>query len=279
AIIVAYALNIFTNKKKVLGKSITYLILLFMFVNYFFLSLRPSFAEGKYFYIPFPLVGSLNVIDINEWLVTKYDTTSWPDELIFHDIGASNPTTLIIGVEYWHLNPSTMQLLLTVNQMENRYTNLSLKTPDAPFLLQAYNQPSFPNQAELEKFLSSGDYIIISPVIGNLGTQYLRNRPALEQLQKYILEDNLSDCSLYIKQISQRYITCYVKTVEVLSSTSDLLINDKLQQKGQKTIAGFKKVSCPWGCSFGLVSKVKIKKNITVKLLKVYNLPNGDKLN
>ncbi len=74
-------------------------------------------------------------------------------------------------------------------------------------------------------------------------------------------------------------MSCVVGTGDVLRTGADIRTDDGIAHKGPYEIRGYAHITCPWGCSFGIVQASPTEKPFQVSLLKSYNLPDGKLVN
>jgi hypothetical protein len=195
----------------------------------------------------------------------------------FESISAGVPVNIVIGIEHEHLNASTLKTYLETKKYQGRLTNISLNTPDIYYLEATYNQASFPSNEAVKTYLANINYVLLSP--NNLGTPYLRNHDALLELRNYVVHNSLSFCNTYIDKVATKNVTCYVDSKEILTTQSDVSIDDGIVESGGKTIKGFAKVYCPYGCSFLQLLKPEEINYPKVNVLKSYILPDNTVVN
>lgn len=271
AIVIAFGVNEVDKRFK-----FTNIALLATLAVYFLiLTLRPLALEGFRVSIRLPLLDWINIVDINESFVKKYYTDDWRLDAVFEDLAKHSqdrPSEAIIAVENEFFNPST---LLLYHNLNKNAKNINLISPDISYLLHKYSKPAFPNEKELTSYVNNADFILISPL--NLGTEYLRNKDALMQLQHYFIGDTLLPCAEFETKVAPRGTTCYVRMGEVLETISDIRINDSPDDKvGLKKLSDFTKVRCPYACSFRQIRAPKVR--FDINLVKEYRFPNGLRL-
>lgn len=280
AFIVAFGLENFSSKYKKTGNALTFFLMFVLLGYYLLLTIRPMFFEGAYLSFEIPSIQRFDLLNINDRLVKKYDSNYWEMPNILNDfesISQGHPTQIVIGIEHEHLNPSTLQTYLETKKYQGRLINIYLNTPDIYYLEKTYNQASFPSNKAVKTYLANINYALLSP--NNLGTPYLRNHNALLELRNYIIHNSLSFCNTYIDKIATKNTTCYVDSKEILTTQSDVSIDDGMVEGGSKIIKDFAKVYCPYGCSFIQLSKPEEINYPKVNVLKSYILPDNTVVN
>jgi hypothetical protein len=184
--------------------------------------------------------------------------------------------TVEVGIEDEHFNPATFQVYLHANQMQNKYKNLSISTPDIYYLRSHYSSDTFPNDGQIRDYLYGKKFVLLSP--NDVGTEFLRNKQALIQLRYFVLHASLSWCDRYQSTQAVKNSTCFIKDSEVLQTASDIIINGDIK-KGKESIAGFTEVFCKWGCTFKVIKDASSVLYPKVSLIKTYNLPDGKRVN
>lgn len=272
AILISLALNKL-SAKPFLIRSLIPLLLVVYFIYYLILNFRPVYFEGTRVSLQLPIVGGVNIIDVNEALVKIYERDIWRMDVLLEDFNKINkkPVKLLIASEYEHINPSNVSAYIK----SARIQKIQTETPYIYLLVSKYNLDKFPNAKELENYLTQMDYALVP--VEQVGTEFLRNKPALEQIRLYFNRESLLRCSEFTEQISNTGSKCFVDFNETLSSGSDLSVDGGDVNSGPKEVKGPATVYCPWGCSFGLVTKEESR--ITYQLIKTYTLPNNEHIN
>lgn len=277
AFIVAYGLERLKKTYQLAGNIILILLLSILFVYYLLLTIRPPLLEGKYISFNMNII-RFDFFNLNDWLVTKHDNNTWELSTIIHDVGEASqnqPITIMIAIENPHLNSGTFQTYLAVEKYQGRFNNIQITTPDITYLVRHYNANNFPSLQDLEKYLATSDYVLLSP--NNLGPHYIRNYDALKAIRDYIAQNHertTTMCRNYIENVADKNTTCIVEKNEIVTTESDISIDGKPITPGAKTIEGFAEVSCPFGCSFQLISQPYPDTIPTTKLIKQYTLPD-----
>lgn len=276
SLITAYFFEFLIERWKLVGILLLSCYLGFLIFYYFLLTIRPVAWEGYKLSKSVPLLGGLEFINVDDSLVKKIDSRVWKmDELIsdLKKINNGSEIRILVVSEWAHFNPSNIRTYTKVAGLGN----IIPVTPDLPYLRVRYQNDHFPSDAELKNFIAKDQYLLISP--GNIGSPYLLNMKAMDQLQSFAFPEDFPSCSRFRSEISVPNTKCFVKAGEVLTTTSDISIDDKPVQKGNKTVKGFAQVVCPFGCSFEFVKKTEGEDNVgpRLDLLKTYTLPNGQK--
>ncbi len=277
ALVIALSLDHLRKKYHRVGTAVSTGLVLMLALYFVVLTVRPALFEGTQVFLKFPLIGRIEFINVTNSLVKKYDTNQWPVNDILDDIATlshHDSTSAIVGVEYEHFNPSTLQTYLKTKQQHD--TSLTLTSPHIAFLILNYGMAGFPSNTEVKNYLEQSQYILTSP--NALGPRYLRNKKALEQLQFYVFNDTFLPCDDFLKWVSPPKTTCIVKIGETLYTTSDVSINNSPAEKGFKTIPEFSKVYCQWGCSFIQINSPQ-ESALSIKLIKTYVLPDTNQVN
>lgn len=259
-----------------LGNLLVFSILTFSFLYFLALTLRPLSLEGYKLSSPeLPFFGRLNFINISDSLVKGYDLNDWKlNQLLqeLEDLTSKKEVKVLVVSEWRHLNPSNIRTYSYAYNLKN----IQVTTADIVFLKSNYNLSYFPTREQLAKFISENSFVLIAEE--NLGSPVLLNGKALKQIQEFIWQENLPNCTHYQINSSPFETYCKVNPGEELISESDVQINKGPVLKGEKVIKGFSVVFCKWGCTFGLI-KTSNGSGIKFTLLKVYTLPNLEKIN
>ncbi len=280
AITMAVALDAVCHKYKQVGILIVSFLIILAGTYWGVLTFRPSAFEGMQKSVQLPVLGWVNIIDINDWVVKKYELTTWPIDDALQTItktAGANQARVLIAYEGEHFNPSTLQMYLKAGQLNNQYMNVSIKTPDIAYMLERYHAETFPKPQDLREYLLESDYILVSP--DDLGTTYLRNKQALLQIQDYVTENNYQACSKYIGTVAPNETSCTVADGEAIYTGSDVSLNNQPVTKGGATITGFAKVFCPFGCSFAEVTPPNAQLSLAVTFITSFKLPTGSTVN
>lgn len=267
AIIISLGLEKFDKK----FRYSSFLVLTCFLAYFLVLSIRPAILEGAKLSIRLPVLSWVNIVDINDVLVKKYDKSNWNVEKVLADIKnltQNEKSSTIIAIEHDYLNSSTLNLYLKQKNIKN----IELITPDIPYLLEKYSSKSFPDEQAVIDYIKSADFLVISPL--NLGAPYIRHKESLTQIQHYFIGDTLLPCSQFEAKVAPKNTICYVRMGEILETISDIRINDSPDDKvGLKTLSDFTKVKCPYSCSFRQIKAPK--KRFNINLLKEYTFPDG----
>jgi hypothetical protein len=270
------------NKGKLLAQFTALGLLVFLFIYFLILSLRPPFIEGYKIQVVIPLFGLAHPIDIRDYLVQKPDPNDWQIPAIMNDFKIlsqrkeknlaqkDNTTRVIIASELMYLNASNIQAYKTALGLNE----IAISTPDITLLLTRYNQDKFPSMQLLNKYLEENDYVLISK--GDVGPEYIRNIKALKQIQNYTIAQDFEPCNSFQFDIAPENHTCFVQTGEILGSGSDVVVDDITTLTEDVKVEGPAKVKCPWGCSFFTIQEADSAKSVTLEKIKEYTLVNGE---
>lgn len=277
SLIMAYFFQELIKKFKILGILPVTIFFTFLLFYYLLLTIRPVNWEGYKFSMNVPVLGGLEFINIDDSLVKKMDSRSWIMEEFLGDLKKLNngsEVKILVVSEWAHFNPSNIRTYTKLAGMGN----IIPVTPDLPYLRSRYNSNHFPNDSELKKFIARDQYLLISP--NDIGSPYLLNMIAMRQLQYFAFPENFPNCSKFRLKVAPSKVSCFVKAGERIKTTSDILIDGKETQKGEKNIEGFASVECPFGCSFEITKKTEGENLAGPKLtpIKIYTLPNGQQI-
>ncbi|MBI3485356.1 glycosyltransferase family 39 protein [Candidatus Daviesbacteria bacterium] len=264
----------FHELKDKLFQTILILILIFYCL---ILTLRPSFLENYRVSLYIPIVGwYANVIDIEDAVMKRPESNFWSMDQIIYDLQLINDTPLnkvLISAEYEHLNPSNLRTYTKAQGL----VKLKILTPDIYFLEGLYHQNRFPDQQNLINYLMSVDYAIVP--VQEVGTEFLRNKPALEQIRKFFEVYSHPKCSNFFSHVAVAGTVCYIEDGEVVTTNSDVQLTDGTVLKNGAILGGVKEIICSFGCSFKEISNLKPLLNFQIKLIKTYTLPNNEQVN
>lgn len=275
ALIIAIFIENILIRYKNVSKVITLILITYMGLYFLILTIRPILLENKHISFQLQPIGWINIIDVSNILAAKYDTSTWPINTVFNDINESTKTvnsTILVDVEDEYFNPSTLKVVYQHLKLQERLPPMTVVTPDIIDLHTLYKSDVFPNQLALYDYVSSADYILLSPRY--LGIRYLRNQKALQQLQTYILSGMFPSCNIHSITPAPSNTECYVKVGEVLRTTSDIFVNGELNKLGEKMIQGPARINCPWGCSFIQISQSQLIMYPQLTFVKQYLLPD-----
>lgn len=274
AFVVVYGLERLNKTYKFAGNVLISLLFGILFAYYLLLTIRPPAIEGTFVSFNMRLI-RFDFINFNDWLVTKYDRSNWELPTMLNDLekaSQNKPVSVVVSLEDPHLNTETMQTYLAVQQYQKQLTNISFTTPDITYLITKYHANSFPSNNEIDRYLAKNDYVLLSP--SYIGPNYIRNYDALSQVRNYTVDNATNFCSNYIQTVAAKNTTCYVNKNEILITQSDISIDGKTIRHGMKTINGYAKVYCPYGCSFQRISKSLTSDYLNITLVSSYSLPD-----
>lgn len=280
AISIALFISLLQRTNIWLGRLLIFGLAFYLFAYFFILNFRPAFAEGKRLSFHTPIFGWINIVDVTNELVTRYDKNTWHMPDILADLetlssARDRDVVFLVAFDFRKLNPENLRVYIKRLGIKN----VRIKTPDIVFLYRSYGRPYFPTRASIRKYIADADYGLLP--LYDVGPVYLRNRKALEQLQEYLVGHKfIPRCRQFTSQVAKNGAVCLVEQGEILETGSDVYVDGEFAASGTKKIHGLAKVYCPWGCSFKQIAQPtsRIQKKSKFELLKIYSLPDGQKI-
>lgn len=276
-LIIFWCLEDLIKKNRLFGYLVYVCLIGFSLFYFGLMTVRPANWEGVKFSANLPVFGGLEFINVDDSLAKRHDARDWNMNELLADLKAlrtKDETRILVVSEWAHFNPSNIR---TYSKLAG-LGDIMPVTPDLPYLRKNYRSEHFPNDLELIDFVSKNDFLLASP--DNIGSPYLLNMIAMRQIQSLAFPMNFPVCNNFRLKIANAGSDCYLKSGEVLSSTSDIVVDGSPLPVGAKIVSGFAKVNCPFGCSFEFMEKTPGENSPKpiFDLIKIYTLPNGQQI-